>query len=139
MTKVDSVLLIDDDHVNNHLNRKLIKNMNISYDIHVATNGSEAVKFVEDRGVECPGLIFLDLNMPAIDGFEFLEIFQKMEFPNKDQIVIVILTTSTNIGDMQKIKKYGNYEFVNKPLTEDKIKEIVAKYFSDSKIISGTR
>ena len=138
MIKVDSVLLIDDDAVNNYLNSKLIRKMNISDEIHVATNGSEAVKFVEERRQDCPNLIFLDLNMPAIDGFEFLEIFQKMEIPNKDKVVIVILTTSTNFGDMEKIKKYGNFEFVNKPLKEEKISEIAQKYFAPSKITSDT-
>jgi CheY-like chemotaxis protein len=138
MTKVNSVLLIDDDHINNYMNEKLIRRLKISDTVHVATNGSEAIQFVEDRDLNCP-LIFLDLNMPAIDGFEFLEIFQKKDIPDKDKILIVILTTSSNFQDMERIKKYGNYEFMSKPLNEEKLLEIIEKYFTPSSITSDTQ
>jgi CheY-like chemotaxis protein len=139
MTKVNSVLLIDDDHINNYMNEKLIRRLKISDTIYVATNGSEAIQFVEESNTHCPPLIFLDLNMPAIDGFEFLEIYQKREIPDKDKILIVILTTSTNFRDMERIKKYGNYEFMNKPLNEEKLLEIIEKYFAPSQVTSDTQ
>jgi len=138
MTKVNSVLLIDDDHINNYMNEKLIRRLKISDTIHVATNGSEALQIVGDQEILCPSLIFLDLSMPAIDGFQFLEIYQKMEIPDKDKILIVILT-SNNFKDVVRLKQIGNYEFLMKPLNEEKLLEIVEKYFTSSDVTSDTR
>jgi CheY-like chemotaxis protein len=139
MTKIDSVLLIDDDHINNYMNEKLIRKLKISDIVHVATNGSEAIQFVEDQDMPVPPLIFLDLSMPAIDGFEFLEIYQKMDIPEKDKVLIVILTTSSNFSDMERIKQIGNYEFLTKPLNEEKLLRIIEKYFAPFSVTSDTQ
>lgn len=134
MPKVNSVLLIDDDPINNFLNAELVKKLGVSEDINIAINGSQALQFIEERKENCPNLIFLDLNMPAIDGFEFLEIFLKMDIPEKSKVVILILTTSTNTRDLERIKHYGNYEFLSKPLKEEKLAEIISEYFGKNEL-----
>ena len=64
-----------------------------------------------------------------MDGFEFLQNFQQLHFENKDRIIIVMLTTSSNENDLQKLVNLGHKDFLNKPLTEDKLKNILDKYF----------
>lgn len=125
--KFNCVLLIDDDGVTNFINHRLIKKMNITNCIDSAMNGKEALKFLinfaqqhENNG---PELILLDINMPVLDGFEFLEQFEKIRFQNKDKIQIIVLTTSTHQKDIVKISAHAQIGYVNKPLTREKLLE----------------
>lgn len=129
--KFNCVLLIDDDGVTNFINHRLIKKMNLTSCIQSAINGNEALKFLKSFLVQNenqgPELILLDINMPVLDGFEFLEQFEKIEFSNKEQIRIIILTTSTHQKDILKITANARTGYINKPLTEDKLREILNK------------
>lgn len=63
--------------------------------------------------------------MPVMNGFEFLNEFKNLPLENKNEVQIIVLTTSTNPGDLQKLKDYSIKGFVNKPLTEKKILELI--------------
>lgn len=126
------VLLVDDDGVTNFINHRLIKKMGITSSIQSAINGNEALKFLHDFASKHdnngPELILLDLNMPVLDGFEFLDHFEKLTLNNKNEIRIVILTTSTHQKDLTKIEKDNrNLDYFNKPLTEEKLKELLSR------------
>ncbi len=128
------ILLVEDDPITNFINERLIKKLGVGNEIKVALNGYDAILIVEKMlrdGVGYPGLILLDLNMPVMDGFEFLEKFKNFNHPEKNKVVVIVLTTSTHTKDMTKLMDSGNTDFVNKPLTEDKMKEILEKYFSN--------
>lgn len=129
MNKINSILLVDDDQINNYINKRIIAKLNITDHISIASNGEEAIehihKFCSHNG-DCPELIFLDINMPVMNGFEFLNEFTHLNLNNKTDVKIIVLTTSTNPGDLTKLKDYDIKGFLNKPLTEKKIIEAIA-------------
>lgn len=129
MNKLNSILLIDDDQINNFINKRIIKKLGITEEIKVAMNGEEALYQIKNYCNEtghCPELIFLDINMPVMNGFEFLSEFHNLPLENKKDVKIIVLTTSTNPIDMQKLKEYSIKGFLNKPLTEKKIMEVIS-------------
>jgi CheY-like chemotaxis protein len=131
MNKLACTLLVDDDDTANYLNELLLKRFELTEKIIVARNGFEALQKVKDScpGPDCPNLILLDINMPIMDGFEFLEAFNKLDFEQKQSIVIVMLTTSLHPQDLQKVQQANIAGFVNKPLTSKALKEIIAQHF----------
>jgi CheY-like chemotaxis protein len=129
--KLNCVLLVDDDITTNFLNESLIEEMEIAKQVMVAQNGEEALELVERHFKEhghCPQLILLDINMPVMDGFDFLEAYQKLDLKDKDAVHIVMLTTSSNPVDIYKVKEFGVSDFLSKPLTEEGLKGILNKY-----------
>lgn len=133
ITKLKRILLVDDDNINNFINQRLIKKLNIAEEVSVAVNGEEAIKTIMNANNEhWPELILLDINMPVMNGFEFLEEYKKLDIPNKDNVVIVMLTTSTNQNDMARSKDIPIRGFLNKPLTEDKLEKIMKDYFGNN-------
>ncbi|HTF82674.1 MAG TPA: response regulator [Cytophagales bacterium] len=130
---VNCTLLIDDDDINNFLNKRLINKLKISHDVKVVLNGAEALKFIDElctEGKECPELILLDINMPVMNGFEFLKAYDKLEFANKPNVKVVMLTTSSNPYDLEKLHEYKVSGFINKPLTEENLMEVVMANFN---------
>ncbi len=127
-TRIQGVMLIDDDVITNYLNSELIHEMNIAKHVVVCYDGDEAINYlrmyqnppVEDKSVT---LIFLDINMPGIDGFEFLEQLDQSQL--LDKIDVVLLTTSDNPNDVRKTEQFKIRGYLNKPLTAEKINSIV--------------
>lgn len=123
------ILLVDDDNINNFINLKILKKIQASDKVQTALNGEEALDYIKEFCPTnqrcCPQLIFLDINMPVMNGFEFLQTYNRLEFNNKAGIKIVVLTTSTNQKDIDKIRELGIQNFINKPLTEEKVKEVL--------------
>src|SRR5687768_12322476 len=102
MEKIKYTLLIDDDQTTNFVNQLLLEDLQVSQQVHVALNGKEALALINRQCEQgnCPELILLDINMPVMNGFEFLEAYGKLEFARKQSVVIVMLTTSMNPGDV---------------------------------------
>ena len=79
-----------------------------------------------------PAIIFLDINMPKIDGWEFLDEYEKLEDIQKAQVVLVMLTTSLNPDDLERAKSNPLvYDYLNKYLDADRIQKIIEKHFSN--------
>jgi|SRR6185437_9708038 len=130
MKRINCVLLVDDDNINNFINERLLKKLNITNHVKVAMNGEEALDFLKNNNENLhPELILLDINMPVMDGFEFLQEYKKLTPNGHTQPYIIMLTTSTNPNDVDKVKKSDITGYINKPLTESKIMEIVQKHF----------
>lgn len=122
MERLRSILLIDDDEVANYLNQELIDDLQLADQVEAMTDARNALAVVENRcsQSECPDLILLDLKMPVFDGFDFLSGFQKL--PSQMQrIKVVVLTTSDNPKDIQRLQDLGIKNVVNKPLTKEKV------------------
>jgi CheY-like chemotaxis protein len=122
------ILLVDDDQVFHFIHIKVIEQSGFDCDIQTASNGSEALKVINEYRsgvVSAPDIIFLDLNMPVMDGFEFIRVFQQMEIPHKEMVTIVILTSSMNSDDMKKAMSLGIQRYITKPLTEEDVSKIV--------------
>ena len=136
MKKLRHILLVEDDQITNYINKKLIKKIDPSFAIHVSQNGLEGLYFINNcihHSENMPDLIFLDLNMPVLDGFEFLQDFKKL--PLEGKVIIVILTTSEHIKDIDKLIESGNSDIIAKPLTEEKFISIRNKYFNHHSVI----
>ena len=134
-TVFKTAILIDDDSVNNYLSSKIIKRLKICSDIKIAANGREGLDLVIDSCQEngnCPDLILLDLNMPIMDGHEFLEEYSKIKSNFPREVLIVVLTTSSHQEDIAKVKKYNVAGFINKPLSEEKVLAFVNENFPEN-------
>ena len=128
----EKVLLVDDDSVSNFLNEMTLHEMNFSGEVHISENGKEALNYINqyccnngEEGGTCPDIIFLDINMPVMDGFQFLEEFEKLNFCKEKPIRVVMLTSSSASADIDKVKKYNVDGYIVKPLCESKIVEIL--------------
>ena len=134
MKKLNSILLVDDDPISQYINQNLIKKLKLSNHIHLAMNGAEAIHYLKEdikkNKHAFPELILLDLNMPVMDGFEFLRHYDKLFRSEKKEVKIIILTTSSNLNDVKKAQKFPAIsEYLTKPLTEEKITSIVKTFF----------
>lgn len=135
MKSVNTILLIDDDDTTNYLNHRLLTRLEAAPDIRVVTNGDEALDYLEKAfaGVEnypCPDLIFVDIKMSVMDGFEFLEEYQKFDDAQKSRIVMLMLTSSASFYDLEKLKSFPDVrKHYSKPLAEADVREIMNEYF----------
>ncbi|MFY0625688.1 MAG: response regulator [Reichenbachiella sp.] len=116
-----SILLVDDDSVCNFITKTHLHQHGFDA-VSIVENGKEAFDYVTKN--EPPNLIFLDLNMPIMDGFEFLEeLMDTSACPNTD---ILILTSSAKTDDVQVANSYDNVvAYLEKPLTEAKVTNVV--------------
>lgn len=134
MQKIENVLFVDDDEITNYLNVRLVQKLQIANEIKVAMNGLEALDLIKKTEIghySCPDLIFLDLNMPLMDGFQFLESFTQMEnCETKPHIVVV--TTSTNNKDLDRLQSYTCISgYINKPMTTEKLQKVLEEVYAE--------
>ncbi|MBG8554668.1 response regulator [Hymenobacter guriensis] len=134
MTPLPSVLLIDDDPINNFLNKSLLTRLGIAQHLTVVESGHAALDFLRQHCQQptpvCPVLILLDINMPGMNGLQFLEAYQQLLPEQRQGVVIVILTTSLHPRDVRQVEQLGIIdEFLSKPLTADKVSALLHKYF----------
>ena len=121
-------MLIDDNEIDNLINQKMIEAASITDNIYVHTGAKSAIEFL--RNMErldladkvLPDVIFLDIDMPLMDGFQFLDEFERLTTATKNKCKIVMLTSSINPQDFNRSKKYVNVKlYLNKPLTHESI------------------
>lgn len=126
MKKFKRILLIDDDPIANFLHENLIRELNFAEEVIVKTDAEEALGYlkhqceVRNQSVGYIDLILLDLNMPNIGGFEFLDKMKDLSL--KKTIEVVILTSSISKKDIEMAHQYRIKEFLSKPLTEETLK-----------------
>ncbi|MGZ4048748.1 MAG: response regulator [Bacteroidia bacterium] len=119
-----TVMLIDDNDIDNFINEKMIKSSHFAENVYVHTSAKSALEFLKNISILnnaptelSPSYIFLDINMPILDGFHFLEEFENFPAAFKAPIKIVMLTTSLNPIDLEKSKPYKNVvKYLYKPL-----------------------
>lgn len=128
MVNKKNILIVDDDRIANFLSEKIISVMGIAHTIQSVTNGQEALDVLISRqhdAVSLPDVIILDLNMPIMDGFGFIQAFQKIDFPGKEKIMIIVVTSSNNPDDISKAKAFGIEHYLTKPISLESIKSII--------------
>ena len=134
MQKLTCALLVDDDSTTNYLNQLLIKRLDITSKLLVALNGQEALDLVKLHcrmaTPDCPALILLDVKMPVMDGFQFLEAYNELPLPEKEAIIIVMLTTSLHPQDVDRVQSLNIAGFLNKPLTKEKLNDVLKNHFN---------
>ena len=133
--KINCILLIDDDKSTNFLHKIIIEETGVSEKVEAVQSGQEALDYLERKkeGVyPKPDLIFLDINMPGMNGWEFLEEYEKLDDNIKGEIMIMMLTTSINPDDEEKAKKTKFINgFLNKPLTTEALEKIIDDHFQN--------
>lgn len=130
--KYTTVMLIDDNEMDNFINQKIIEANSFADKIYTNTNGLSALEFLNNLYVKketleemLPEVIFVDLNMPIINGFQFIEKFYEMPKEFVETSKIVILTSSLNAEDREIAKRLRpNIIFLNKPLTQESLSSI---------------
>ncbi|MEJ8756304.1 response regulator [Pontibacter sp. H259] len=141
MRKLSGILLIDDDDTTNFLNKRLLERMKLTDHIHTFVNGKQAFDYlynISNNNYDAksadyfkPELIFLDINMPVMDGFELLDLYERLNPNFRKGTLMVVLTTSTHAQDTEVVRKY-DAEYITKPLNADKLEHLLRKYFPDT-------
>ena len=124
----ECILLVEDDSITNFLNTIVLEKLGIAKSIIATLNGEEALHYLRENG--CPDLILLDINMPVMNGLEFLKAFHKKDLKNKEKTKIIILSSSENLDDKAEINSY-NLPFMNKPLSGEKLLEIISNHYKE--------
>lgn len=135
MAKLKHILLIDDDDINNFIDKRIITKLKLAEEIVVKKNGLNALDFLKETypsGVPlCSILILLDTDMPVMDGIEFLKEFNKMEFLKRGQFVILLLAATLKKELLEEFFQNGIQEFTEKPLDEETILMVYNKYWDE--------
>lgn len=126
MNKLKNVLIIDDNDATNHFHQRLIEKLYPEINVYLTENGKEGLDYFI-AAEEKPSLIFLDLNMPIMDGFEFLGVLSAyIPLEQQQKTLIAILSSSDEVVDKNRTKAlYPNISFNPKPLSKNKLSEII--------------
>ena len=116
-----SVLIVDNNEIDTLIHRKVLERVRHISQVHSAKNGHAALALLNAYAEESkplPDIILLDLNMPIMTGFAFIDKFQELELPGKENVIIVVVTSSNSASDLRAIKEKGINLYLLKPLTE---------------------
>lgn len=136
MTKFNSlksILLVDDDEASNFLHSIFISKLDIDIQVNSAINGQEALDYILNKGAEeiaLPCMVMLDLRMPVMDGWEFIQRYEE-QVPDhlKEQLMVVLVTVSDNAEDKKRaIDNPHIIDFAQKPLSDNTFKKIINKH-----------
>lgn len=128
LVQVDRILVVDDDDNWCFLTKLILEKAAVFKEIITACNGLEAIEKIEAllaNGKRLPELILLDIKMPVMDGFEFLEEIQKRPKFDLSQTRIYMSTSSFLTKDKERAKLYPVSGFITKPLTEETLRDIL--------------
>ncbi len=122
-------MLIDDNDLDNFINQKMLESNLFAQNIYINTSCLSALEFLNNilraDAAFFPEVIFIDLNMPIMDGFQFIQTLFKNDASIADKTKLVILTTSLNPADKEKAKDFSDkIVFLNKPLNDELLSQI---------------
>ncbi|TRX59611.1 response regulator [Fulvivirga sp. M361] len=121
-------MLVDDNDTDNFISKRIIEITKFANRVEVKNSGKSALDYLrenQDNIDDLPNLIFLDINMPIVDGFVFLYEFEKFSDVIKDKCKVIILSSSDNKRDIDKIVNNNHViKFITKPLTETALEEV---------------
>ncbi|MEO8764032.1 MAG: response regulator [Ginsengibacter sp.] len=131
--RLNCVMLIDDDEDDNYFHQVVLKKMDFANHIEIAEGGPEALDYLK-REKDVPDIIFLDINMPGMNGWDFLEEYKKLTASQKKSVIIIMLTTSISPLDKKNAENIPEISsFYSKPMTQEMLLDILDQYFPDEK------
>ncbi|KAA1244829.1 response regulator [Aquimarina sp. RZ0] len=129
MKRIDIAYVIDDDPIFVFGIKKVMKLIDFCDRIMIFKNGQEALhnlKAIISEEKELPDVILLDLNMPVLDGWQFLEEFIKINIPCNRNVIIYVVSSSVDPEDVLRAKSYeGVSDYIVKPISVEKLKEVL--------------
>lgn len=126
-------MIIDDNELDNFINSKILESARFAKNIYINTNGKSALEFLNNLinstgdafETLCPEVIFIDLNMPILDGFQFLEHIKKLDNKWLNKSTLVVLTSSAHPDDNKKSLSINkDVVYLNKPLTPEMLQDL---------------
>lgn len=134
-SNLKTVLLVDDDDATNFIHRCVIESTGFVENVVVVEDGREAIEYLQknkEQNEALPNIIFLDLNMPLMDGWEVIDKLKELNITQKDGTFVCILTTSENPEDLEKAKNIELVdEYLTKLLDKDKFTNIVFEHWKE--------
>lgn len=129
---LNHIVLVDDNETTSFLNNRLLGRLAVANQVSTFSRADEAFEQLWGEQAEAnaaPDLVFVDLKMPGVSGFEFLELYNALPQPVQEQTVMAVLTTSMHGADTARVAQYPNVEYLTKPLTEEKMRKLLEKRF----------
>lgn len=123
-------IVIDDNKLDCFIAEKIIRNTGLSESVATFSDARRALEFVKNdtQPDEHNNIIIVDIQMPLMNGFEFVEAFEMLPQDLRNRFVIFMLTSSINENDLNRVKNYGSVKhLLNKPLTSDKLSYLIAQ------------
>ncbi len=121
-----NLLVIDDDDINIFIIKKIVEKTGFAVNMAAKTNGQLAIEYLQgiaDQAETLPHLILIDINMPVLNGWEFIEAYEKLNI--KESIDMYMLSSSVYENDIEKAKTYKVVKgFISKPLSIDRLVEL---------------
>jgi len=131
---LNEILLIDDDESTNFINKIVLSKTDCAHVITEIQSATQALEILVEKAKQkpcVPELIFLDINMPGMDGWGFLEEYKNLPEAYRKYIKVIMLSTSINPDDALRARTFTEVvDYRSKPLTTDIAKEIMSSYFS---------
>jgi CheY-like chemotaxis protein len=136
MKKLKQILLIDDSETDNFIHHRRFDKLGMAEHVTVCTDGRQGLDYLTapatDGRYPHPDLLFLDINMPVMDGWEFLDAYRHLPDDQRATVTVALLTTAAGEGDMERAYSYGVVDTDEaKPLTNDKLGKIMQRFFPD--------
>jgi CheY-like chemotaxis protein len=129
--ELKTIMLIDDNGDDNFIHERAIRKISTDSTVITKESAIDALAHLKSLKSSHADLIFLDINMPQMNGWEFLEQYSKLDKDLQCQSIVIMLTTSDNEDDLLKAKTIANVkDFITKPLTKEKMASICEKYFN---------
>ena len=134
---LDKILCVDDDPITLMICKKVVEKVEFANEIITAKNGEEAIKYFdslfEERkvndSIEYPKLVLLDLNMPVMDGWEFLETYMSKDYQNVfNSTRFIVLSSSIDPYDINRSKTYPVIGFLSKPITKEMLDNLKPQF-----------
>jgi CheY-like chemotaxis protein len=133
---LNHIVLVDDNETTSFLNNRLLGRLGVAGQVSTFSRADEAFERIwggqsggSTEFLPTPDLVFVDLKMPGVSGFEFLQLYSSLPKPVQEKTVMAVLTTSMHSADTARVAQYPNVEYLTKPLTEEKMQKLLEKRF----------
>jgi CheY-like chemotaxis protein len=133
MEVLNHIVLVDDNETTSFLNNRLLGRLALAEKVTTFTRAEEASRALwgdEQTSIPPADLVFVDLKMPGMSGFDFLEQYSQLAPEVQERTVVAVLTTSMHSADTARVAQYPNVEYLTKPLTEEKLQRLLSKRFN---------
>ncbi|MGB5820855.1 MAG: response regulator [Saonia sp.] len=130
--KLNYILLLDDNPATNFIHKKFIREAGCAEEVIDFQSGYDMLDYLKSEENPSPELIFIDINMPIMNAWEFLEEYEKINEAKRKRTNLIMLTTSLSPGDVMKAKNIDMIKDIRlKPLSVDSVQNVVSAFFPD--------